>query len=72
MRKHHREVIKWLKGVGATRVHIDPGHKHPRIGFDWAGRRHAYPMSGSPANAYFAVKRTICDLRQIIEGEPAQ
>lgn len=42
--KPHREVLDYLRSVGALQVHIEPGAKHVRAVFVWQERQFFFPL----------------------------
>ena len=72
MREHHRRIVDWLKAQGADSVHIDPGHTHPKIVFEWNGKPLSYVTAGTPSDTYHASANAIRDLRHmlgLVEGK---
>lgn len=47
---HIRSAIAWLRSCGATDVRTEPGGKHPKLVFTWAGKECRYTISGTPRN----------------------
>jgi hypothetical protein len=73
MREHLRTIRDWLRRYGATGVHLKHGGKHPRLIFDYRGRRRFFVCPSTPgdhrgvANARAELRRL---LRQIRSAEP--
>lgn len=65
---HHREVMDWLRGHGATRVRLANGGRHPRLEFQFRGREHRVPVAGSPSDVNSAHAK-IRELRHAL-GDP--
>lgn len=62
---NHREIIAFLREVGAESVRIEHGGKHPRVVFVWQGRERYKALSGTPSDRH-AVDAAIRELRQAL------
>lgn len=49
-REHHREVVAYLAGIGASGMRIEQRGRHPHIVFAWGGREWRSPLSSSPGD----------------------
>jgi len=68
VKKHDREIIRYLKRMGATNIDIRPGGKHPRIVFAWNGVARYYPIRCSPGNIEHSVRDTIHSIKALVKG----
>jgi hypothetical protein len=66
MREHHRMIVRWLEGQGASNITIVHKSRHPRVVFDWGGREYRHPVSFSPRCEYRAVRNTVAQLRRLM------
>jgi putative component of toxin-antitoxin plasmid stabilization module len=67
MNEHHRDVVDFLREYGATDIRLVPGGKHPKLTFEFRGKRVERVMSASPgdhrtsANAIAELRRALGD-----------
>ena len=66
MRENHRDVIAWLRLIGALDVHMRSAAKHPRICFEFDGRTWEYAISGSTGDSLGSVNAAKKDLRHML------
>ena len=47
----HRDAVEFLRDYGATDISVDQnGSKHPRLVFEFRGKRVSHPVSSSPSD----------------------
>ena len=68
MNRQYIDVLaQELARHGIDRWHIDRWHHHPRLLFEWQGRRVFYAMPSS-ASDWRSVRNARADLRRLLRG----
>lgn len=62
--KPHREVLAYLRSVGAEQVHLEAGSKHMRAVFTWQGRPFFFPLPNN--ETYTSVLAATSDLNHLL------
>jgi hypothetical protein len=52
----HRDIMSWLRAIGATRVRLTQQSRHPRLHFTYAEQALKTTVPGSPHNQYRALR----------------
>jgi hypothetical protein len=68
MNEYHRTITDFLSGHGAHDVRLIPGGKHPKVTFEFRGKRIERSVSASPSDVN-AANSAIRDLKKML-GEP--
>jgi hypothetical protein len=68
MKPHHRELLAFLRSVGARHVRIrHHGSPHPRIAFSYGGEDFVFVVPGTPSD-HRGVANQIAALRRQLSG----
>lgn len=70
LKPHAREVVDYLRSVGAEAVRVQHGGKHMRAVFTWRGRELFYPLPGQWGP--YSVVEAVSDLRRLLSLTPDQ
>jgi Holliday junction resolvase len=74
--RHARELIEYLRGIGAEDVRVAPGGKHPRLVFMWRGVERNHVIAFSTGDTFRSALNTKSDIRRALgltggkEGRP--
>jgi hypothetical protein len=64
---YHRDLIAWLKCLGATGVSMKQnGKRHPRLSFHYENRTLSVPVPFSPRNQYRSLRNMKTQLKHLI------
>lgn len=68
MNEHHRTITDFLRDHGASDVRLIPGGKHPKVAFEFRGKRIERAVAASPSD-HRATMNAVADLKRFL-GEP--
>src|SRR6266851_8853082 len=64
MTDHSKAMLSFLRSIGATNIHEEPGGKHLRLVFEYDGVERFHTITDS--DAIFGPKKAVADLKRML------